>query len=134
VRSALMTQVVSEPAYSDIMRSLMLSSDAGQELYLRNPAGFNIPTGVALTFAEVQEAVRLTRQTAIGYIRGQGGSSCSSSSSSGGGAAGQAAVKPQARAAGKQQRDPKRKAVLGCSANHRVVFEEGDRIVVIAQV
>lgn len=40
-----MTQVVSEPAYSDIMRSLMLCSEGGMELYLRNPASFNIPTG-----------------------------------------------------------------------------------------
>jgi hypothetical protein len=46
VASALMTQVVSEPAYSDIMRSLMLCSEGGMELYLRNPASFNIPTGV----------------------------------------------------------------------------------------
>jgi hypothetical protein len=45
VASALMTQVVSEPAYSDIMRSLMLCSEGGMELYLRNPASFNIPTG-----------------------------------------------------------------------------------------
>jgi hypothetical protein len=40
-----MTQVVSEPAYSDIMRSLMLCSEGDMELYLRNPASFNIPTG-----------------------------------------------------------------------------------------
>lgn len=43
--SALMTQVVSEPAYSDIMRSLVLCSEGEMELYLRNPASFNIPTG-----------------------------------------------------------------------------------------
>lgn len=50
VCSALMTQVVSEPAYSDIMRSLMLNTPddpEGMELYLRNPASFNIPTGEA---------------------------------------------------------------------------------------
>lgn len=43
-----MTQVVSEPAYSDIMRSLMLANEGGMELYLRNPAGFNIPVGEIL--------------------------------------------------------------------------------------
>lgn len=37
-------KVVSEPAYSDIMRALLFTSD-GMELYLRNPASFNIPTG-----------------------------------------------------------------------------------------
>jgi hypothetical protein len=45
-----MTQVVSEPAYSDIMRHLMLNTPddpEGMELYLRNPASFNIPTGEA---------------------------------------------------------------------------------------
>eukprot|EP00878_Enallax_costatus_P030761 GHUV01033548.1.p1 GENE.GHUV01033548.1~~GHUV01033548.1.p1 ORF type:complete len:254 (+),score=115.16 GHUV01033548.1:109-762(+) len=68
VTSALMTQVVSEPAYSEIMKALLFTSD-GMELYLRNPASFNIPPGVPLLFAEVEEAVRLTRQTAIGYIR-----------------------------------------------------------------
>lgn len=68
--------------------------------------------GVPLSFAEVQEAVRLTRQTAIGYIRGSGGS-------------------PAATAANKELQ--RRQAVLGCSASHRVVFEAADRIVVIAQ-
>lgn len=62
--------------------------------------------GVPLSFAEVQEAVRLTRQTAIGYIRGS-------------------------KAPREKQR---RQAVLGCSASHRVTFEEADRIVVIALV
>lgn len=41
-----------------------------QELYLRNPAAFNIAPGQATTFAELAEAVRLTKQTALGYIRG----------------------------------------------------------------
>lgn len=39
-------QVVSEPAYSDIMKALLFTSD-GMELYLRNPASFNIPTGTS---------------------------------------------------------------------------------------
>lgn len=41
-----LVQVVSEPAYSDIMAEL-LSTSEGQELYLRDPACFNIPTGEA---------------------------------------------------------------------------------------
>ena len=69
--------------------------------------------GVPLSFAEVQEAVRLTKQTAIGYIKGSGGS-------------------PAALAAHKDKK--RRQAALGCSASHRVVFEEADRVVVIAQV
>jgi hypothetical protein len=145
VASALITQVLSEPAYSDIMRSLMLCSEGGAELYTRNPKLFNLPTGwlgegrwglhlwplraraidncaqltalpstagVELTFAEVQEAARLTRQTAIGYIRGHRSSSGSQ---------------------GSKQRERQRKAVLGCGASHLVTFDEADRIVVIAQ-
>jgi hypothetical protein len=151
------------------MQSLMLCTDDpdGMELYLRNPASFNIPTGgqrpsstqlavhptcllhvclrhrtsspvrlqlckgkstlrpqphgvlhvlhagVPVSFAEVQEAVRLTRQTAIGYIRGSGGS-------------------PAAIKAHKDKQ--RRQAVLGCSASHRVTFGEADRIVAIALV
>jgi hypothetical protein len=45
VMSALMTQVVADPAYADIMKALLGSRD-GQEMYLRNPASFNLPTGV----------------------------------------------------------------------------------------
>jgi len=68
--------------------------------------------GVPLSFAEVQEAVRFTRQTAIGYIRGS-----------------------KQSATGKAPREKQRRqAVLGCSAGHRVTFEEADRIVVIALV
>jgi hypothetical protein len=44
VMSALMTQVVADPAYADIMKALLGSRD-GQEMYLRNPASFNLPTG-----------------------------------------------------------------------------------------
>jgi hypothetical protein len=44
VMSALMTQVVADPAYAGIMKSL-LGSQEGQEMYLRNPASFNLPTG-----------------------------------------------------------------------------------------
>jgi hypothetical protein len=69
--------------------------------------------GVPLSFAEVQEAVRLTRQTAIGYIRGSGGSP--------------AAIKAN-------EKKQRRQAVLGCSASHRVTFGEADRIVAIALV
>lgn len=43
-----MTQVVAEPAYLDIMRSLMLCSEGGSELYLRNPASVNIQTGAGV--------------------------------------------------------------------------------------
>jgi hypothetical protein len=60
--------------------------------------------GVPVSFAEVSEAVRLTRQTAIGYIRS------------------------------KDADRQRRKAVLGCSGSHRVTFGEADRIVVIALV
>ncbi len=57
--------------------------------------------------------MRLTGQTAIGYIRGSGtGASVT-----------------------KNSRDRhRRQAVLGCSASHRVTFEPEDRIVVIALV
>jgi hypothetical protein len=69
--------------------------------------------GQCVSFAEVQEAVRLTGQTAIGYIRGSG--------------SGEAGVK--------SSRDrQRRQAVLGCSASHRVTFGPADRIVVIALV
>jgi hypothetical protein len=44
VMSALMTQVVADPAYAGIMQAL-LGSREGQEMYLRNPASFNLPTG-----------------------------------------------------------------------------------------
>lgn len=64
-----------------------------------------------VSFAEVQEAVRLTKQTAIGYIRGSGGH-------------------PGAKAKDKQRRQ----SVLGCSASHMVTFGEADRIVAIALV
>ncbi len=45
-------------------------SSPPQELYLRNPAAFNIPQGQPITFAELAETVRATRQTALGIIRG----------------------------------------------------------------
>lgn len=80
--------------------------------------------GVQLSFAEVQEAVRLTKQTAIGYIRGQGSGYSSSSQ-------GSSVLK---LTQGSRQHERQRKAVLGCSASHRVTFREADRIVVIAQV
>jgi len=41
-----------------------------QELYLRNPAAFNISPGQSVTFAELSETVRMTHQTAVGIIRG----------------------------------------------------------------
>lgn len=66
-----------------------------------------------MSFAEVQEAVRLTRQTAIGYIRGSGGS-------------------PSTIKVFKDRQ--RRHAVLGCSASHMVTFGEADRIVAIALV
>lgn len=68
--------------------------------------------GVPVSFAEVQEAVRLSRQTAIGYIRASAGST----------------------AASKDVEKQRRKAILGCSASHRVTFGEADRIVAIAVV
>ena len=40
-----------------------------QELYLRHPARFNVAPGQPVTFAELAEAVRLTGQTAVGYVR-----------------------------------------------------------------
>jgi len=36
--------VVSEATYSSIMKTLLFSAE-GEELYLRNPASFNIPYG-----------------------------------------------------------------------------------------
>eukprot|EP00879_Flechtneria_rotunda_P014393 GHRR01015040.1.p1 GENE.GHRR01015040.1~~GHRR01015040.1.p1 ORF type:complete len:1094 (+),score=407.36 GHRR01015040.1:691-3972(+) len=125
VTSALMTQVVSEPAYSDIMKALLFSSD-GMEMYLRNPASFNIPTGVPISFAEVEEVVRLTKQTALGYIRGHGSGSQASSN-----AAKQRSVKDLHGSSKHQQRE--RTAVLGPAASHMVTFGEADRIVVLAQ-
>ncbi|KAI8476483.1 MAG: hypothetical protein J3K34DRAFT_259587 [Monoraphidium minutum] len=68
VVSAVLTQVVAESSYDSLMRELLFSTK-GQELYLRNPASFNIQPGQLITFAELAEAVRLTRQTAVGYIR-----------------------------------------------------------------
>lgn len=70
--------------------------------------------GVPVSFAEVQEAVRLSRQTAIGYLRGSSGS-------------------PAAGAKAQRERQ-RRHAVLGCSASHLVTFGEADRIVAIALV
>lgn len=70
-----------------------------------------------ITFAELAETVRLTKQTALGYIRGSGSpgtrgtlSAYKVDPASGGGA-----------------------AVLGPHALHEVVFEEHDRIVVLAE-
>lgn len=56
--------------------------------------------------------MRLTGQTAIGYIRGSG-------------------TGEGAKSSKERQR---RQAVLGCSASHRVTFEPADRIVAIALV
>lgn len=122
VTSALMTQVVSDPSYAGIVSSLLFSS-AGNEVYLRNPASFNIPCGVPISFAEVEEAVRLTRQTALGFIRGAGGGPQPLKGlKAGGGAAG-----ARARAAAA------RSVVLGPPGSHSVTFADGDRIVVLAQ-
>lgn len=63
--SALMTQVVSEPAYSDIMRSLMLCNEGEMELYLRNPASFNIPTGDRTTAHGAPPAVPLAPEGTV---------------------------------------------------------------------
>lgn len=71
--------------------------------------------GVPLCFAEVEEAVRLTRQTALGYIRGRHSKSGNCS-----------------LAKNKQAAAGQRKVVLGPAASHTVVFEEHDRIVVLA--
>eukprot|EP00775_Hariotina_reticulata_P013760 gene13760-13879_t len=121
VTSALITQVVSEPTYSNIMKMLLFSAD-GEELYLRNPASFNIPYGVALSFAEVEEAVRLTGQTALGYIRGR----CSSSS-------GHLSNAISLKATPQKQQGDRARCLLGCGAAHTVTFGENDRIVVLAQ-
>lgn len=75
--------------------------------------------GVPLLFAEVEESVRLTRQTALGYIRSN--------------AAGQQSVSPSSKAIKASRLQQQRKAVLGPSASHVVSFNEGDRIVVLAQ-
>lgn len=42
------------------------------EMYLRNPARFNIALDETVTFAEVAEAARQLRQTAVGYVRKNG--------------------------------------------------------------
>jgi hypothetical protein len=39
-----MLQMVSEPAYADIIAELLFTCE-GQEMYLRSPASFNIPLG-----------------------------------------------------------------------------------------
>jgi hypothetical protein len=82
-------------------------------------------SGVAVSFAEVEEAVRLTGQTALGYIRGR----CSSSNSSGSRSNAIISLKGTSQ---KQQSDWSR-CVLGCGAAHTVTFGENDRIVVLAQ-
>ncbi|GBF90167.1 ion channel DMI1-like [Raphidocelis subcapitata] len=69
VISAVLTQVVAESAYDTLMTELLFSPK-GQELYLRNPASFNIAPGTPIPFSELAEAARLTGQTALGYIRG----------------------------------------------------------------
>lgn len=76
-------------------------------------------TGVPLLFAEVEEAVRLTRQTAIGYIRSN--------------STGQHSVTPSSKCNKASKMQQQRKTVLGPSASHTVTFNEGDRIVVLAQ-
>ncbi|KAF8072886.1 Utp11 [Scenedesmus sp. PABB004] len=113
VSSALLTQVVSDASWADITQSLLFDAK-GQELYLRNPASFNLPTnGQPLSFAEVEEAVRLTGQTALGWTR--------------------PGVPAAAGAGGRaRQAAPQRKVVLGPAASHTVVFDESDRIVVLA--
>ncbi len=73
-----------------------------------------------MSFAEVEEAVRLTQQTALGYIRGQGSGSQGSTT----------ALK---KLKGGSKCTRQRKAVLGPSASHTVIFGESDRIVVLAQ-
>eukprot|EP00877_Chromochloris_zofingiensis_P015133 jgi/Chrzof1/9874/Cz04g19080.t1 len=102
VLSAIMTQVVAEPTYPKVMSEL-LWSHRGQELYLRNPASFNIPIGTPITFAEVAETVRLTQQTAVGYIRRGGQGSAWGSS------------------------------VLAPPPTHLITFQDNDRIVVLAE-
>jgi hypothetical protein len=57
VMSALMTQVVADPAYADIMKALLGSRD-GQEMYLRNPASFNLPTGARHAWQQPQGLTR----------------------------------------------------------------------------
>jgi hypothetical protein len=46
----------------------LLFSKEGQEVYLRPPASFNIPLQQPISFAEIQELARSTKQTALGYI------------------------------------------------------------------
>lgn len=73
--------------------------------------------GVPLSFAEVEEAVRLTQQTALGYIRCR---------------AHQAAISSLAKG-GHKNNNRRHTAVLGPPASHTTTFDEHDRIVVIAQ-
>ena len=69
-----------------------------------------------ISFAELVETVRLTRQTAVGYIRGSGNSSTRGTFS---------AYKADAIGGGA--------AVLAPHALHEVIFEENDRVLCLAE-
>ena len=46
-----------------------LSCNAGVEIYLRNPARYNIPQSHSqVSFSDVQEAAREHKETAVGYL------------------------------------------------------------------
>jgi hypothetical protein len=82
---------------------------------------------VPITFAEVAELARLTRQTALGYIDTDNSdlsSSCSSSTSSEEGAQVGGASSLASAAAS---------VYLGLDPSESVVFTEGDWIVVLAE-
>ncbi|KAL6752158.1 hypothetical protein V8C86DRAFT_618600 [Haematococcus lacustris] len=68
ISAALLTLVSAHPDVMQIVQQL-LTTRQGVELYLRNPALFNLNEGERVTFAEVTEAARLMKQTALGYIR-----------------------------------------------------------------
>ncbi|WIA33493.1 hypothetical protein OEZ86_006620 [Tetradesmus obliquus] len=124
VTSAVLAQVVAEPAYSGIIAELLFSHE-GHELYLRSPASFNIPLGVPISFAEVAELARLTGQTALGYLDTDNSDLSSSSSSSGEVGAQLGGASSLASAAAS--------VYLGLDAADSIVFTAGDWIVVLAE-
>lgn len=155
------SQAASEPAYADIVSALLFSRE-GQEVYLRPPASFNIPLGQPISFAEVQELARGTRQTALGYIStdrstrgaaGKDGGGGSSGSSSGSGSGGTAGSSGGGNGGGHddaggsvgvgrslpvvhsviQKLSRAARVHLGLSGADQVVLKEGDMIVVLAE-
>ncbi|GAX83351.1 hypothetical protein CEUSTIGMA_g10776.t1 [Chlamydomonas eustigma] len=71
ISAALLVQVAAQPDVTAVIRR-MLSTRDEVELFLRNPAALNIAAGDTVAFAEVIEAARRLKQTALGFVTAHG--------------------------------------------------------------